>query len=90
MKKSRSSLTGEITRLRNRYLRIAEDNPSSFDLGAMTISLASLDKSATSFRKVQEEICDYDMAAIDTTFNLEERSLRSVIPLRKVLKPPTP
>ena len=72
MKKSRSSYNMAVTRMRNRYLRIAEENPSSFDLGAMASSLASLEKSATSFRKVQDDICDFDTATSDIPFNLDD------------------
>ena len=72
LKKSRSSYVGAVTRLRNRYIRITEENPSTFDLGAMAASLASHEKSATHCRKVQEDICDFEIASSDIHFSLEE------------------
>ena len=68
LKKSRSSLSGAVTRMRNRYLRIAEDNPSSYVLGSMDTNLTSLDRTATAYRQVHDEICTTGADSL----NLEE------------------
>ena len=68
LKKSRSSYIGAVTRTRNKYLRIAEDSPATYDLGLLQGTLASVERSATACRGVHEKICDYDSDLI----NLEE------------------
>ena len=68
----RSSLTGAVTRLRNRYLKLAGDHPSTYDLGTMTSSLASLDTTAQHFYTSQEEILEYADETVNTPFNEQE------------------
>ena len=60
LKKSQSSLIGVVTRMRNRYNKTAQLSSSTYDIGAMTNYLASLDKTASNFRKTHEEICDFN------------------------------
>ena len=58
LKKSRSSLTGVVTRMRNQYLRLADDDPSTYDIINLTGSLKSLETTAKHFCTSQEEIME--------------------------------
>ena len=55
--KSRSAYTGAITRIRNRFNRVAEEEPYTYDLGLLERQLASLDHTASACRQVHKEIC---------------------------------
>lgn len=71
LKKSRSSLIGVVTRMRNRYNKTAQLSSSTYDIGAMTNHLASLDKTASNFRKTQEEICDFNPEFLEQEINID-------------------
>ena len=78
LKKSRSSLNGAVTRLRNRYLRVADNDPNTFELGNMAASLTSLDTTVKHFYASQEEIMEFDDSSNDTPFN-ESDELSAII-----------
>ena len=66
--KSRSAYTGAITRIRNRFNRVAEEEPYTYDLGLLERQLASLDHTASACRQVHKEICSEGAGSL----NLEE------------------
>ena len=72
LKKSRSSFIGVVTRLRNRYSQVADRCSSTYDIGAMNGSLASLERTVAGYHKVQEEINDFDTTSLDQPINLDE------------------
>ena len=72
LKKSRSSFIGVVTRLRNRYSQVADRSSSTYDIGAMNGSLASLERTVAGYHKVQEEINDFDTTSLDQPINLDE------------------
>ena len=57
LKKSQSAYSGAITPIRNRFCLIAEDEPSTYDLGQLERQLASIDHTSSSYKQVQSEIC---------------------------------
>ena len=56
IKKRRSSLTGVVTRMRNRYRRLADGDPTNFDLDNMANSLTSQDTTVQHYLSSQEEV----------------------------------
>ena len=72
LKKSRSSFIELVTRLRNRYFQVADRSSSTYDIGAMNGSLASLERTMASYHKVHEEINDFDTTYLDQPINLDE------------------
>ena len=55
--RSQSAYAGAITRMRNRFRRIAEDDPFTYDLGQLERQLASIEHTASAYRQVHQEIC---------------------------------
>ena len=66
--KSRSAYTGAITRIRNRFNRVAEEEPYTYDLVLMERQLASLDHTESACLQVHKEICSEEAGSL----NLEE------------------
>ena len=71
LKKSPSSLIWVVTRMRNHYNKTAQLSSSTYDIEAMTNHLASLDKTASNFRKTQEEICDFNPEFLKQEINID-------------------
>ncbi len=67
-----SSFIGVVTRLWNRYSKVADRSSSTYDIGAMNGSLASLERTVAGYHKVQEEINDFDTTSLDQPINLDE------------------
>ena len=57
--------------MRNHYNKTAQLSSSKFDIGAMTNHLASLDKTASNFRKTHEEICDFNPEFLEQEINID-------------------
>ena len=74
IKKRRSSLTGVVTRMRNRYRRLAEGDPTNFDLDNMA---NSLDTTVQHFLFSQEEVMAYVDVTVETPFN-EDNELAAI------------
>ena len=72
VKKSRASLNGAVTRMRNRYLRLADENPSGYDLSNMASSLSSLTTTAQHFYASQKKIMEYVDEPANTPFNEDD------------------
>ena len=72
LKKSRSALTGVVTRMKKRYLKLSDGDPSTYDVSNMTSSLTSLDTTAQHFYTSQEEIMEYVDVRGDIPFNEED------------------
>ena len=58
--------------MRNRYLRLAEEDPSTYDTANMASSLTSLDTTVQQFYTSQEEIMAYVDIRVDTPFNEDD------------------
>ena len=56
LKKSRSAYSGAVTRIWNRYARLLEEDPSSFDHGQLEHKLESIRNTDLSYHKIHEEI----------------------------------
>ena len=72
IKKSRSSLKRADSRIRNRYLKIAEEDPTTYDLDNMSGHLTSLETTASHFLKSQNEIMEYSTNSVETPFNEDD------------------
>ena len=72
LKKSRSSLTGVITRMRNRYLQLADEDLSTYDITNLAGSLTSLETTVKHFYTSQEEIMEYVGIPGDIPFNEDD------------------
>ena len=71
LKKSRASYTGAITRTRNKFQRMAEEPPSSYDMGLLQATLASTERSAAACRNIQQKVNDFDTDLVDAEVELD-------------------